>query len=151
MIYSTVFHTVLVLRDFIVITELLSFQTCLILKCSQPLLIHSRPFLLLRLPYFIATVSLVHFVLFSWDRRRQISTWVTRYLSVYYNKFPPDTTRNEIRWKSTFYAESIKHGVKAVTPSVNHTICIGIVEETGYRMGWFSRHKFCISGLKVHR
>ena len=26
--------------------------------------------------------------------------------------------------KSMFYAESIKHGVKAVTPSVNHTIGI---------------------------
>ena len=52
---------VLVLRDFIAITELLSFQTCLILKSSLLLLIHSRPFLLLRLPYFIATVSLVHF------------------------------------------------------------------------------------------
>ena len=52
---------VLVLRDFIDITELLSFQTCLILKSSVLLLIHSRPFLLLRLPYFIATVSLVHF------------------------------------------------------------------------------------------
>ena len=43
---------------------------------------------------------------------------------IYYNKFPPDTTRNEIGWKSMFYAESIKHGVKAVTPSVNHTIGI---------------------------
>ena len=31
--------------------------------------------------------------------------------------------------KSTFYAESIKHGVKAVAPSVNHTIGIGIVED----------------------
>ena len=61
MLYSTVFYMVLVLRDFIVITELLSFQTCLILKSSLLLLIHSRPFLLLRLPYFIATVSLVHF------------------------------------------------------------------------------------------
>ena len=26
--------------------------------------------------------------------------------------------------KNNFYAESIKHGVKAVTPSVNHTIGI---------------------------
>ena len=31
--------------------------------------------------------------------------------------------------------ESIKHGVKAGTLSVNHTIGIGIVEETGYGMG----------------
>ena len=31
--------------------------------------------------------------------------------------------------------QSIKHGVKPVTLSVNHTIGIGIVEETGYRMG----------------
>ena len=31
--------------------------------------------------YFIATVSLVHFLsLFSWVRRRQFSTWVTCYL-----------------------------------------------------------------------
>ena len=61
MIYSTVFYMVLGLRDSIVITELLSFQTGLILKSSLLLLIHSRPFLLLLLPYFIATVSLVHF------------------------------------------------------------------------------------------
>ena len=32
-----------------------------------------------------------------------------------------------------------KYGVKAVTPSVNHTMC------------WFSRPKFRISGLKIHR
>ena len=152
MIYSTVFHTVLVLRDFIVITELLSFQTCLILKSSLLLLIHSRPFLLLRLPYFIATVSLVHFLsLFSWVRRRQISTWVTCYLSFIIINFRRIQHAMRLVLKNNFYAESIKHGVKAVTPSVNHTICIGIVEETGYRMGWFSRHKFCISGLKVHR
>ena len=61
MIYSTVFYMVLGLRDAIVITELLSFQTGLILKRSLLLLIHSPPFLLLLLPYFIATVSLVHF------------------------------------------------------------------------------------------
>ena len=52
---------VFVLRDFI-ITKLLSFQTCLILKSSLLLLVHSRPFLLLRLPYFIAIVSLVLFL-----------------------------------------------------------------------------------------
>ena len=44
-----------------------------------------------------------------------------------------------------------------MTPSVNYTIGIGIVEEAGYRMGegggggGGGRHKFCISGLKVHR
>ena len=55
---------------------------CLILKSSLLLLIHSRPFLLLRHPYFIPTVSLVHFLsLFSWVSRWQISTWVTCYLS----------------------------------------------------------------------
>ena len=55
---------VFVLRDFI-ITKLLSFQTCLILKSSLLLLIHSRPFLLLRLPYFIATVSLAYSAFFG--------------------------------------------------------------------------------------
>ena len=43
---------------------------------------------------------------------------------IYYNKFPPETTRNKTGWKSMFYAKSIKHGVKAVTSSVNHTIGI---------------------------
>ena len=37
-------------------------------------------------------------------------------------------------------SESIKHGTKAVMPSVNHTM-----------PQWFSRPKFCISGLKIHR
>ena len=36
-------------------------------------------------------------------------------------------------------SESIKHGTKAVMPSVNHTM-----------PQWFSRPKFCISGLKIH-
>ena len=59
------------------------FQTCLILKSSLLLLIHSRPFFASSpsFSYFIATVSLVHFLsLFSWVRRRQFSTWVTCYL-----------------------------------------------------------------------
>ena len=59
MIHNTVFYMFLVLSDFIVSTLLLSFQTCLALKSFLLLLIHSRLglFLLLRLPYFIATVS----------------------------------------------------------------------------------------------
>ena len=36
--------------------------------------------------------------------------------------------------------ESIKHGAKAVTPSEDHTM-----------PRWFSRPKFRISGLKIHR
>ena len=36
--------------------------------------------------------------------------------------------------------DSIKHGAKTVMPSVNHTM-----------PQWFSRPKFCISGLKIHR
>ena len=36
-------------------------------------------------------------------------------------------------------SESIKHGTKAVMPYVNHTM-----------PQWFSRQKFCISGLKIH-
>ena len=40
-----------------------------------------------------------------------------------------------------FY-DSKKHGAKAVTPQ--------FVEETNYRMRWVSRHKFRISGLKIH-
>ena len=64
---------VLVLRDFIVITELLSFQTCLILKSSLLLLIHSRPFLLLRPSYFIATVS---FGIFCPCLRRPVSVFM---------------------------------------------------------------------------
>ena len=124
------------------------YQTCLILKSSLLLLIHSRPFVFLLLPYFIATVFLVHFLsLFSWIRRRQISTWVTCYLFIYYNKFPPDTTRNEIGWKGMFYAESIKHGVKAVTPSVNHTIGIRyIVREDWLSNGVVIKTNFAFQG-----
>ena len=78
---------VFVLRDFI-ITKLLSFQTCLILKSSLLLLVHSRPFLLLRLPYFIAIVSLVHFVpLFSSEKARDLHLCHLLFI-IYYNKVP---------------------------------------------------------------
>ena len=36
--------------------------------------------------------------------------------------------------------DSVKHGAKAVMPSVNHIM-----------PQWFSRPKFFISGLKIHR
>ena len=78
---------VFVLRDFIII-KLLSFQTCLILKSSLLLLIHSRPFLLPRLPYFITIVSLVHFLpLFSSEKARDLDLCHQLFI-IYYNKVP---------------------------------------------------------------
>ena len=41
-----------------------------------------------------------------------------------------------------FYESKKKNEAKAVTPQ--------LVEETNYRMRWVSRHKFRISGLKIH-
>ena len=109
------------------------------MKSSLLLLIHSRPFLFLLLPYFIATVSLVHFLfLFSWVRRRQNSTRVTCYLSFIIINFRGIEHAIRLDIKNTFYAEGIKHGVKAVTPSVNHTIGIRnserrlVIESTGW-------------------
>ena len=106
---------VLVLRDFIAITELLSFQTCLILKSSLLLLIHSRPSLFYRYCLFSA-----FFVLVFVDQKATDLHLSHLLFIIYYNKFPPETTRNKTGWNSMFYAKSIKHGVKAVTPSVNH-------------------------------
>ena len=100
---------VLVLRDFIVITELLSFQICLILTSSLLLLIHSRPFLLLRLPYFIATVSLVRFLSFFFVGQKATDLHLSHLLFIiYYYKFSPDTTRNEIGFKKQFLCGEYK-------------------------------------------
>ena len=73
--------------------------------------------------YFIGTLVLSEFFVLVFVGQKATDLHLSHLLFIiYYNKFPPDTTRNEIGWKSMFYAESTKHGVKAVTPSVNHTI-----------------------------
>ena len=80
-------YMVFVLRDFI-ITKLLSFQTCLVLKSYLLLLIHSRPFFRLRLPYFMAIVSLVHFLsLFSSEKARDLHLCHPLFI-IYYNEVP---------------------------------------------------------------
>ena len=126
---------VLVLRDFIVITELLSFQTCFILKSSLLLLIHSRPFFASPPSLFYRYCLFSAFFVLVFVGQKATDLHLSHLLFIiYYNKFPPDTTRNEIGWKSMFYAESIKRGVKAVTQSVNHTIGIRYI----VREDWLS-------------
>ena len=86
MIHSTVFYMVFVLRDFI-ITNLLSFQTCLILKSSLLLL----KFILGLFCFFVFLIlSLLSlqciFCPCFCRRRREISTCATCYLSFIINK-----------------------------------------------------------------
>ena len=63
------------------------YQTCLILKSSLLLLIHSRPSLFYRYCLFSA-----FFVLVFVDQK---ATDLHLLFIIYYNKFPPDSTRNE--------------------------------------------------------
>ena len=73
MIHNTVFYMLLVLRDFIVWTLLLSFQTCLILKSFLLLLIHSRSFFNSSPSLFYRYCLLGHFSPCFRGRRREIS------------------------------------------------------------------------------
>ena len=68
-------------------------------------------------------------------QKRINSLWILSFLFIIKFRY---ITHTLIGWKSMLY-EGIKHGAKAVMPSVNHTM-----------LQWFLRPKFCISGLKIH-
>ena len=83
-----VFYVFLVLRDFIVSTLLLSFQTCLILKSVLLLLIHSRSFFASSPSLFYRYWLLGHFfTLFSWKKARNLHLLLLSCL-IDYNKVP---------------------------------------------------------------
>ena len=125
MIHNTVFYMLLVLRDFIVWTLLLSFQTCLILKSFLlRFFFNSSPSL------FYRYCLLGHFFpLFSWKKAIDLHLLLLSFL-IDYNKVP---MCNLIGWKIMFY-DSIKHGAKVVKSSLNHTI----VSRRQLRRDWLS-------------